>query len=52
MYANDLVKVVKHCKLAMYVDDTVLYISHKNFDVCVKDLQDVTDSLALWCNVM
>ena len=49
VYANDLSKIIKHCKLAMYADDTVLYTSHKNFDVSVKDLQEDIDSLTLWC---
>ena len=25
VYANDLVNIVKHCKVALYADDTVLY---------------------------
>ena len=49
VYANDLAKIVKHCRLAMYADDTVLYTSHKDFDVSVRDLQEDIDSLALWC---
>ena len=49
VYANDLVNIVKHCKLAMYADDTVLYISRKNFDVSVKNLQEDINSIALWC---
>ena len=42
-YANDLSKIVKHCKRAMYADDTVLYTSHKNFDVSIRDLQEDID---------
>ena len=42
-YANDLSKILKHCKRAMYADDTVLYTSHKNFDVSIRDLQEDID---------
>ena len=29
VYANDLAGIVKNCKIAMYADDTVLYIASK-----------------------
>ena len=49
VYANDIAQTIKHCKLVMYADDTVLYTSHINFDVSVTHLQDDIDSLADWC---
>ena len=49
VYANDISQVVKKCKLALYADDTVLYTSHRNFDVSVKYLQEDIDSLMAWC---
>ena len=49
VYANDIAKVVKNCKVALYADDTILYTSHSNFDVSVKNLQDDINSLTHWC---
>ena len=49
IYANDLAGIVKNCKIAMYADDTVLYIANKNFDVSVKKMQEDIDSLSQWC---
>ena len=31
LYANDIVDKIKHCKIAMYADDTVLYTSGRDF---------------------
>ena len=45
VYANDLAKTVKNCKISMYADDTVLYTSNKNFGVSVRYLQEDADSL-------
>ena len=52
VYANDLSKIVKKCKIAMFADDTVLYTSNKNVDVSVANLQEDIDSLAEWCKLM
>ena len=49
IYANDLSKVVKNCEIALYADDTVLYISCKNFETSVRKLQEDIDSLSQWC---
>ena len=49
VYANDLSKIFKNCKFALYADDTVLYVSHRNFDIAVNKMQDDTDSLSRWC---
>ena len=49
VYANDLAKAVKNCKIAMYADDTVLYTSNKDFGTSVRHLQEDIDSLNVWC---
>ena len=49
IYANDLANIVTNCKMAMYADDTVLYISSKNFDVSVEKMQRDINSLSQWC---
>ena len=42
---------MKHCKLALYADDTVLYTSHGDFALSIKNLQKDINSLAGWCTV-
>ena len=49
VYANDIACSIKHCKLAMYADDTVIYTSHINFNVAVANLQHDINLLADWC---
>ena len=49
IYANDLVDVVKNCKVAMYADDTVLYTANKNFEKSVIEMQSDMSSLSFWC---
>ena len=50
IYANDLADTLKNCKMAMYADDTVLYISDKDFNMSVKKMQNDINSLSQWCN--
>ena len=49
IYANDISKIVKKCKIVMYADDTVLYTSHSVYETAVKDMQSDLDSLSKWC---
>ena len=49
VYANDIAQIVNNCKLALYADDTVLYTSHGDFGVSIRNLQEDIDSLADWC---
>ena len=49
IYANDIAEVVGKCKIAMYADDTVLYMSHKNHEVAERAIKDDLNSLATWC---
>ena len=51
MYANDLINVVKHCKVALYADDTVLYTASKNFDQSVCAMQNDINSISQWCKL-
>ena len=51
IYANDLTNVIKNCKVALYADDTVLYVANKNFDVSVQLMQQDIDSISNWCRV-
>ena len=49
IYANDIVDVIKKCKIALYADDTVLYTSNVNYDRAVDNLQEDIRSLNTWC---
>ena len=49
IYANDIAERVKYSNIALYVDDTVLYLANTNFDYTVKKLQADMDSLFTWC---
>ena len=50
VYANDLVKTVKNCEIALYADDTVLYTASKDIDRSIASLQEDINSLTEWCN--
>ena len=49
IYANDLTQVVKHCKIALYADDTVLYTANANFERSVAKIQKDLDFLSRCC---
>ena len=48
IYANDIVKIVKNCVVALYADDTVLFTSDSHFEKSVNDLQEDLNSLNFW----
>ena len=45
IYANDIVDTVKNCKIALYVDDTVLYTAQANFADSVSKMQADMEAL-------
>ena len=49
VYANDLINVIKHCKVALYADDTVLYTASKNFNQSLSAMQTDITSISHWC---
>ena len=49
IYANDLASIIKHCKVALYADDTVLYMAGNNFNCSVLAMQKDIDSISQWC---
>ena len=49
IYANDLSRIFKHCKFALYADDTVLYTACNNFEDSVANLQRDITLLGSWC---
>ena len=49
IYANDLGKCLTQCKMALYADDTVLYVAEKDFQQSVLKMQTDINSLSDWC---
>ena len=50
LYANDIVNVIKHCKLALYADDTVLYTACSNHEVSERKMKKDFLAPSRWCN--
>ena len=51
IYANDISKVIKHCKIALYADDTVLYIGGADYEKIRSKMQQDVNALCQWCTV-
>ena len=49
LYINDIASVLKYCKVSLYADDTVIYISHTNTNTAVDLMQKDLKSLENWC---
>ena len=49
LYANDIVRVIKNCKMALYADDTVLYTANLKFETSVQKARDDVLALSGWC---
>ena len=49
LYANDIVDTIKHCKIALYADDTVLYTADANFEKSIQKLKTDMVALTNWC---
>ena len=48
IYANDIEKIIKSCKIALYADDTVLYTANTDFGKSVKNVQADMVALSQW----
>lgn len=48
IYINDIVNVVKHCKVILYADDILLISSHINFSVANSVMQEDFVNLMMW----
>ena len=49
IYINDISCILKNCKVALYADDTVLYIEHENLDDALTYMQEDLHLLSKWC---
>ena len=45
MYTNDLTKIVKNCKIAMYADDTAVRGMQKDLDALARSLKGVQQTI-------
>ena len=52
IYANDISKMIKHCKVALYADDTVLYLGNTDFNQTISKMQQDINALSLWCSAI
>ena len=50
LYNNDIACIVKKCKLSLYADNTVLYVTNENIDDAVIDIQEDLNNLSTWHN--
>ena len=51
LYADDIVRTIKHCEIALYADDTVLYTSNPSFAKLVEKMKRDVTELSNWCDV-
>ena len=49
IYINDISSVLEHCKVSLYADDTVIYISHHDVNEAVEMVQNDLNKLSNWC---
>ena len=49
VYANDLIKMVKNCEVALYADDTVLFTANECFQNSINDMQMDINAISRWC---
>ena len=49
LYINDITSALKNCKVSLYADDTVLYLSHTDMVTATNLLQQDLNSLSKWC---
>lgn len=48
IYINDIENVVKHCKVVMYADDTLLYIKTESIEECKRKINCDIDLINNW----
>ena len=49
LYANDIMDTIKHCKIALYADDTVLYTADTDFGKSMSKMRKDMNALSKWC---
>ena len=51
IYINDIAKALQHCKVALYADDTVLYMEHAEVNDAIEFVQNDLHALSKWCSM-
>ena len=51
IYVNDLTNILTNCKISLYADDTVIYISHGSLRNAIALIQSDLNILNTWCNM-
>ena len=49
LYINDITSSIKNCKVSLYADDTVVYISHSDIQTGIQLVQQDLNRLNNWC---
>ena len=49
IYTNDISNIIKHSRVTLYADDTVLYSKSKNLVTANKNMQKDLNALENWC---
>ena len=50
IYINDVSCVLDYCKISLYADDTVIYISHADVGDAIDFVQSDLNKLVEWCS--
>jgi hypothetical protein len=48
LYINDIKHVLKHCKISLFADDTLIYIAADTFEAAVDMMNENLVSLTVW----
>lgn len=51
IYINDIVGVIKDCKIHLFADDTLIYFCHSNLEQLVNTLNDELHNVYKWLNL-
>ena len=48
IYINDIVNVLKKCKITLYADDTLIYIQGEDIETCKRELENEIKNVNNW----
>lgn len=51
IYINDIGSPIKHCKIGLFADDTLLYISHPDIVYAAQKMNEDLERLNKWLNI-
>ena len=50
LYINDIGYSIKNCKFKLFADDTVVYNSNKDINICKKEIEEDLKCIDEWCS--